>query len=788
MSQRRKFINLLVLCALLLAACAPNVQPLAPAATATLPGSLPNLADGWAAQDVRLLDPVDAQRPEDDLIAVYTRRSAEELQVRLDFLDLQADTSQDLYLALSNGDKGSRDLPIQAKSDTGWDTLIVIPASGQPYAQAPDGQRQAGFPISRTVDPDQDAVYLKVSGLDAARFQSLQVFVTPGGSTQPADHSEAFRLDTPSLQLVKLLIAFWDTLPARTPAQALRRWDGAHTGPLGQRHGLYRLLEGSSAAGVPVALLDLKTPASLSALDILGQVGYIRDLQAKGLVVLPDAAYGDPQAAQQSLQFSREAGQSFGFGGSTLAFGPLLADKLPQEYQAAFTTQPVYLRVTPASGVRLIPLPALYPSAENQLPPWWDKQVGMAGLSLNAKRALLDGALAQDPSRLVVLGGSLPDSAWGDSSVAPQAFAYLAGHPWIQALDEQDLLSMPVSTLGYTQAPGCIDLLCTPPVLPVVPFGTDGKPVSSGVTQTELRQKLRDQLAKLPPGPLARQAWETYLQLTAPSVDPYRQALQANYLGEVGQLVRLAQWAADPKPVSDCSTDLDFDGVPDCLLANEHFAATFETDGARLLSAAVVGSQGAVQVIGPYSQSGVGWGDPSDWQIKAGPASDPNEVPGAFVDAGEPFQAFQAKAQEGQITFTSQDGALVKIFTLTADGIKAQYQGKLPQSIRIPLVLNPASRFEPDWYKNYIAVGTGNSITWQRATVGPWLAIQVEGATQSLKSLSTFLDNSVNSIRTPEDPDRAYPTGHYLPFPFALDEQQPQNHTEFSVQLNVQAR
>ncbi len=49
-----------------------------------------------------------------------------------------------------------------------------------------------------------------------------------------------------------LFLAFWNTLPASTPAQVLRRWDGAHTGPVGSRHGLRYLIESIDEFHLPV--------------------------------------------------------------------------------------------------------------------------------------------------------------------------------------------------------------------------------------------------------------------------------------------------------------------------------------------------------------------------------------------------------------------------------------------------------------------------------------------------------------------------------------------------------
>ncbi len=775
----RRVLILLLLLGLLLSACAPATS------TPPLPAGLPDLTATWTASDLRLLDPSDCPDPADDLVAVYARRSLDQLQFRLDFLDLPPNSAHDLYLALSGAGSGAAGLPIQAQSAISWNTLLVFPASQEGYALDSSQARISGVSLAQDADPDLDIVYLRIDGLDPSALQSMQVFVVPAGSNQPADQSAAARLNGPAPQPANLLMAFWDTLPAPTPAQALRRWDGAHTGPLGQRHGLYRLLQASSAAGAPVALLDLKTPSSLTALDFLGQVDYVRDLQAQGLVILPEAAYGDPESAAHALQFSRTAGQSFDLADSPLAFGIPSVDNLPQEYQATFAVQPGDLHLTSAPGLRTIPLPPLYPTNENPLPPWWDGQIGMAGLSLDAKRALLDAALAQDPSRLVVLGGGLPKSAWGDSSAAPDAFRYLMAHPWIQTLSEQDLLSLPTLTPenDAAQPDRCLDLLCTPAILPVVPYTLTGQPVPSAINQIELRRHLRDQLASLPPGPLTHQAWLTYLQLTLSTADPYRQALQANYLGEVGHLLRLAQWAAVPQSLNDCSTDLDFDGQPECWLSNAQFAATFEPEGGRLVFAAALSDRGADLVVAPSSLSGVGWGDPQDWQISRGPASDPNEIPGAFVDSDSPFRSFQAEAQGGQITFTSADPFLQKSFSLTPQGLQVRFSGSLPSTVQIPLAFNPTLTDQPGWAGQYaLAPGAdSSSLRWQAG--GASLTLETQSA--SLSS-ATFLA-SFDSIHRPEDPDYAYPPGHFLPFPFALVEAQPEGEP-FTIRLTVASK
>lgn len=50
----------------------------------------------WKPTEVRLLDEIDSTQPQFELAALYTRRSAQEYQVRLDFLDLAERVEGDL--------------------------------------------------------------------------------------------------------------------------------------------------------------------------------------------------------------------------------------------------------------------------------------------------------------------------------------------------------------------------------------------------------------------------------------------------------------------------------------------------------------------------------------------------------------------------------------------------------------------------------------------------------------------------------------------------------------------
>jgi hypothetical protein len=169
-------------------------------------------------------------------------------------------------------------------------------------------------------------------------------------------------------------------------------------------------------------------------------------------------------------------------------------------------------------------------------------------------------------------------------------------------------------------------------VLPFIPYTTSGHPVKNGLAFTELREIVRMELDAAPEGNARYLAWQMYSKSDRSRQQiAYRQALQANYLGQIGHLLYIARWAAHPIPLNDCTIDLDWDGNPDCVLASDTFIATFKSDGGRMLFAGSLHEGEWIQWIGPASQLMVGSGEQQEWQIQRGVASDPNEIPGAFT-------------------------------------------------------------------------------------------------------------------------------------------------------------
>ncbi len=751
--MRRALAPILIVLLLTATACQSH-PPSGPAASAPA---------GWAYTDLRALQSPAGVTPAQALIALYTRLNGADLQIRLDLLDSQNDHDSDLYLAIDARPGGSRWLPIHAQTILEWDRLISIPASGQPRVYAAPGKEVDIPGLSVARDPALDMVVLTLprSGLPGRGlgFRVEALAAAPGGS-RSSSHIGPARADAAPPGRARLLLAFSQALPGYTPAQALRRWDGAHTGPLGQRHGLAELLKAANKYHIPLTLLDLKTPPALSALDYLGKTSQIQQMAAAGLLILPDAPYGDP-ALPESLDASLSAARAFGFAASPILYGAISSP--PERYMAAFAWLPGVDHILDRDGLHLIPLPPAFdPAAGGQPAP---VEASPDGPTLAVRRALLAGALSANEGRLVVLGGPLPASLWADSTIAAPSFAWLAGHPWIQPLDGANLISLPAcsqKSCGYDPARICAELLCLP-AAPAAPLYTSaGKPYPAGLDAHSLENMLVQGLRTVSPGPARDLAWQMLFSLTDPSSDAALQRLRTEYLPQVSGLLEAARWEANPVARSDCSLDFDRDRIPDCILSSPDFFAALQSNGGRLLFAFARTSDGVTELVGPGSQFSVGLSDSSEWQPDLGPAGDPESIPGGFSDASDPFQVDQAQAQPGSVSFISPDGSLQKVYRLIPGGLQVEYHAAAQVSTQIPLAVAPQKRFTPGWGTGIRPGQTSRGYLW-----GWQPAPQVEILTNGSLTGQEFTQ-SYDLTRTIENPDQAYPPGHYLPFPLSL--------------------
>lgn len=775
--------GLIILLAFLLAGCLPRPQP-------------PYLGP-WLYTDLRALDEISptSAPPAQDLIAVYTRQAGDELQFRLDLLDLAPQADADIYLALDTAPGGEPALPDGASTEIDWDTLVLLPASGPIQALAPGGDQRPGLGVRALRDPADDTVTISLrrSSLPGVgpgyRFQ---VLLTPPGSTSPVDASQPLASNSLPPGKVRVFLAFWNTLPATTPAQALRRWDGAHTGPAGGRHGLHNLLRAARSHRVPLFLLDLKNPASLSALDFLGGLPLVRTMAAEGLLVLPDsnllATVRTPQSlpgwvsAQSALE-SRNQAHALGLPDSPFLYSPFIQAAGPDLAQYSLVIAPSGQFPGSEAGVtqiyrwraqRVLPIP-------DQVEPG----VAQPGPEppIELRRALAAAGQRNSPGvapSLLLLGGSLPESAWGDPRFARLALDWIAAHPWIRPLGTQDLLALE-------------------PAGEYIPDGDHATgPGGSELDETsaEVFQRLAAAELAIPASPLVQAAWQALLALYAPTwPNPAELAeLRRTYAGQVNALLEAAGWAANPTPRLDCDRDIDLDGQPECTLASTDALAFFEPDSGALTylfaclpaetqasatkaapGGGKAGCQADVhQVIGPSSQLAVGQSDPARWDLSAGLAADPAVIPGAISGGAGPYEV---SGSGGRLTFTSRVSGVTKTFSTLPAGLRADLSTRQPLDIQVPVLFDPWDRFQPGWGEIYHGESDANVWTWSLAD-----GLQVQVTASRHLSANSFLDSRALLMGV-EDPNIDFPAGHYLPFPLSLVEIQGQG--DFSIEIRL---
>jgi hypothetical protein len=312
-----------------------------------------DLSAPFEYKDLLALDPPDAN-PEGDVIAVYARGGLDWMQLRIDFLDLDptAPAPADVTIALySSASSNSPDALIQIPA---IDPPRVIDLLGRPIAPTPRVIR----------DTTLDAILIEIPHIKSIR--QIQIFTRL--NNESADRTDRIDLAASPPKPAQLQLAFDRVFEAFTPAQALRAWDGAHSGPQGVRHGLKHLLDASEKYQVPVTLLDLKMAfwnfivdsndtGWWSALDYINQTEKVNSLEAKGLVKVYGRSYPRP-------------------------------DDL--------------LILEPTTS----------------------------GLSHDLKSLLIYQAM-NDPATPVKVGNDLPDSAWGNFTNVQAAFADIRNHPWI---------------------------------------------------------------------------------------------------------------------------------------------------------------------------------------------------------------------------------------------------------------------------------------------------------------------------------------------------------------------
>ena len=688
---------------------------------------------GWKYADLRALDPADPISPSQDLIALYIRRIDQDIEIRLDLLDISTtqDCNLDLYFYASPGREFAH---------------IEIPASGQITAVGQNGKLIPGLQprVAQDAFLDTIVVSLNRSGLIQSGLPFwLRVSSTATTDLLNSDQIGPVRSDASPPQQAGLLFTFWDTFPAATPAQALRLWDGAHSGPGRSRFGLHHLLNAVKDNQVPVFLLDLKTPTTLSILDFMGVLPEIQRLANLRLAILPDnARYEIPADGISTIPDS----YTYNLPSTPFLYASDIPGPLGKNYQVLFLPSHAFGKLhTPTYPYRWQDYIIIHVPNEVEATSPYHPTVD--GPSLALRRDLIQYA-TNPRSAPFFLGGPLANTSWGDPACVSPTLRYLSAHPWVRFLTADDLLTLHPSTDSA--------------------YGPETDQSSS-----DLPAIILTALQYAPSNPITGQAWQTYLSLLTPA-SPGLTQLRAGYFGIVGHLLTAARWATRPGSIADCTVDIDWDKQAECILASPDFFATFELSGGYIVAAFARRADGVHQIIAPYGEFVVGLGDPSTWDLSRGSEGDPALVPGGFVDLSG---SWTPQAQAGQITFVNEDKKVNKTYRLTEFGLRVEYTSATTLTVDISLALDPWHRFSTGWGDDYQETPSTSGWEWA-LDAGPHVTITTSGMYNA-----RVFSASRPYLATSEDPNFDYPPGHYIPFPLALVEIIGQNN--FFIQMDI---
>ena len=735
----------------------------------------PLIPGKWLAADLLALDPPEAVDPGADLIAIYARPMPGALHLRLDLLDFSGGQDADLVLALDTAPGGTTTLPLDGASDLEWDALLVIPASGDLKVWDRLGQTlpDTALRVARSPSSHSIAISLNPASLPgAASALRLQVFSALPGSGEIADQTAPLSLQTAAPQPLPSLLAFWDSFPASTPAQALRRWDGAHTGPFGGRHGLYNLLRTARARQIPLALLDLSSPEALAAVEYGGEAELVEKLVQDRQLALPASLPGllaragealpmvDAALLAAWLEASRESQLAFDLPASPFVFAPLSAAQLPALAEALQGTAGRTIFTFSGEADSALGRAGFGVAARwgaHTLLSLPQTPAGMEAdrldFALEARRALAQAAwdwnaAGGDASRFFVLGGSLPESPFGSPQYARLAFQYLQDHPWIRLLNEHDLQTM--ETAPYQEG--------TPHLLPAA--------ASAPVKGEEIRAGLGNHTPapRIPVGGgFPARHLHAALPRSARAGQPARRLPGAEL--RPGRSSSLGG-ASIPRDVLDCAADPDRDGEPECILASERFYAQIELDDGRL-ALAFARREGAASdageahiLVAPGYLLASGLGDPTTWDLASGELADPQVLAGGF---GSPVGLLRVEILPDGVRLTGADGTTTKEYRLERGGLAFSLRGPEASTWRLPLVIDPQRRVTPGWWGDDGFVQEGNLLRWSAGGTEFELGSRTPGRITSFRDGEELLGQA-------ENPERELPAGMFLPLRVAVVE------------------
>jgi hypothetical protein len=737
-----------------------------------------NSSLNWNYEDLRLLDGIDATEPDQDLIALYTRDNNQSFQIRLDFLDVNTYLRKDIYIPLDTNPGGTLNIKTKKNgtitSDINWDYLIIIPDSGNIIIVDDHLSPISGMQLFIVYDSSQDMMVISFNKSVLPLYYGqtkLQVIITPANQNVVSDKSEPFLLDSPPPPRGKVLFAFWNTFSSITPAQTLRSWTGAHTGPLSSRHGLRYLLDAAAQTKSTVFLLDLLTPDTLSALDYLNALPRLRRLADQGILALPGV--GNVTVLEGTNEISPLSSSNNQSNNSDFYKVWKIDRNVKNKYltnnsdfivlmnkyellnskflMISNNDYAKFLKIN--NGCELFPFYTNYGSATYT-----------SDLSIDCKTLLLTYAISH-PTTPLILGGDFSKSILGNSYLSTEVFSYIRAHPWLQTLTISDILSSPELISDESTIVSIVNKPQT------VILGKTSLPAPQNKIYTALLQSPKNLLTDL--------AWRMFSNLTQPD-SPELINLRSSYIGQIGDVLTAANWEENPIPLETCNIDLDYDGFSECILANNTVFAIIEPDGGYMPFVFAKDAQGIHQIIGPTWEFIVGLSDVSSWNPDLGVRGDSAQILGAFQDPFDNWRRYSVNLTEHKLEIYNDNMGMHKLINILPDSLHVEILSSIHinGNSYIPLVIDPWFRYTSGWGNFYIKKSESFNVHWG-ITSGEMVEIR------STNPLNMFSFNDTRAaLSYPEDPNYDYMRGHYLPFPMSVAEISPTENYSIDIAIN----
>ncbi len=665
--------------------------------------------EGWTWSDTRSLYAFNSQMSVSQILAAYYREGEDTATIRLDFFN---------------------------DPDQGTLSVSYLPRRGapeQPIAMLDLASGKLNHGTAKfAVDKLLNSIVLTLPQDLAPYLPGAQITVRLDGQGQADRQAISFPLsENKNLSPAKLLFVFDSGLQTGTPAQLLRSWDGAHTGPLGQRHGLFQLLSAANTSRIPIFITDLTEPHKRQALDSLGQTEVIQSMLDGGLLTLANTARSESLWQYQL----RHNDQAEALHPSEFFLAPATnSNEVEDAYLFGALPDQNHLRLWDGSTV--IPLPAT--DSTTRRGEW---QATHRGVNPEVFADLVNLALNDDPDDLMVMGGNLSETTWGDSAVVPYAFEQVRRMPWIQVLDANSLTQIKALPFDTGSQVNCVNILCQQqPPLPAAMLDNLAT-VKAG-------------LISLPGNPIADLAWRTYSRLIDPEVDPDLWLLKLSALEQVNRLIAAAHWSSTPQNYAGCGTGLH---GTDCILANETDMLFIDQRDGTLLTAFHRSANEVTQWTAPYTQVTGALGSPDSWVRQDDYLMDPALLPGSF--AGLLKQNVQVEiSSEGTLIFHDADGHPIA-YSLTSDGPTINLNHSASSDTAM---LFSSMRWVPD---DHLSCAGPDKFAYDQGG-SRLLDFSLENA--SLLDQVNASDSPIFHGEISEDPNFEYPSGHFMPMGFSL--------------------